>query len=677
MNKYNILAIFSNHTYDKIKYNISFNNISYIIPHVNDIIIVDSINEEYAIKLKKDLSGVSKIKNFYFVKNDKIFLDFYKWMYILNMNNTLIDKYDYVLFINDSIIITHDMNGYFDYLNNSTKKINVYGFNDSTQLQYHYQSYLYMINKDTIPKFKNLYEERKPNIHDVNSLIRNLELNFYSIDESHDCYIKIGKEENKYCNIFWENDKLYEKLLSNNILCLIKLKRILDYQKTYIYDYITNIPSTFNHSFYKKTYNDLRLLSNKELENHYLKFGQFEGRKYNYNSINKILPNFYRVCLKKINMLNFFDIEDEFDIYFLKNKNIEYKNKKNKNIVLSIVENQDLNKNNILFYLNIITKLQYFNNFDINNVINNFDYNNFIDKNNNLKEFGIIGILNFYIKNNEIKVYNNNPVVAVNKNNEIKVDNNNPVVAVNKNNEIKVDNNNPVIAVNKNVENNPVIDVNKNVEIAVVDNNNSNISIHNNNVQLLIDNNYEKSKDIIICNEENNKNIINLNNNISNKFSFNINIYIHLFDNLLNNEITNYFVDIIENNKKIDLPNDFDINTYKKINTDLNNLKDDELIEHFKKNFINECRLYRLPDDFCPIVYKTLYNDILSLRNEEAINHFINYGFKEGRLYKIPDNFNIDTYKKIYFKNNNIDDQTVMHIFINSKNRNYNKLNII
>ena len=34
----------------------------------------------------------------------------------------------------------------------------------------------------------------------------NLELNFYSIDESHDCYIKIGKEENKYCNIFWEND---------------------------------------------------------------------------------------------------------------------------------------------------------------------------------------------------------------------------------------------------------------------------------------------------------------------------------------------------------------------------------------------------------------------------------------------------------------------------------------
>ena len=55
MCKYNILAIFSNHTYNNIKYNISFNNISYIIPHVNDIIIVDSIDEEYAIKLKTDL----------------------------------------------------------------------------------------------------------------------------------------------------------------------------------------------------------------------------------------------------------------------------------------------------------------------------------------------------------------------------------------------------------------------------------------------------------------------------------------------------------------------------------------------------------------------------------------------------------------------------------------------
>ena len=32
---------------------------------------------------------------------------------------------------------------------------------------------------------------------------------------------------------------------------------------------------------------------------------------------------------------------------------------------------------------------------------------------------------------------------------------------------------------------------------------------------------------------------------------------------------------------------------------------------------------------------------------------------------------------ELFFENDNIDTQTAMHVFINSKNRNYNKLNII
>jgi len=617
MSKYNILAIFSNHTYNNIKYNISFNNISYIIPHVSDIIIVDSIEEEYAIKLKTDLNNIPKIKNFYFVKNDKIYLDFYKWMYILNISNSFIEKYDYILFINDSIIITHDMNEYFNYLNNSTNKINIYGYNDSTQLQYHYQSYLFMIHQNTIPKFKNLYEEKKQYIYDVNSLIRNLELNFYSIDKNHDCFIKIGKDHNKNNNIFWENDKLYEKLLSNNILCLIKLKRIQDYQKSYIYEYFNKTPINFNHSYYKENYHDLRLLSNKELEIHYLKYGQFEGRKYTYNSTTKILPQFYRKCLESINMLDFFDIDENIDIFSLKKKNPDYKNKKNRSVILNFIEKQYLNKNTIGFYLNIIKKIKYFNNIDNNYIINNFNYDDFIEKNKHLKELGIIGILNNYIKNNKL-CYN------------------------------KLIENNKSIDDNKLIENNKSIDDNK-----------------------LIENN--KSTDKIIFNIIESE----LNKEIYSNFNFDINTYIHLFDNLLNNDLTQKFIDIIKYNKKINLPNDFDINVYKKMNSDLNYLNNDELLEHFKKNCIKECRLYKLPDDFCPNVYKKLYNDISSYTNDSALIHYINNGFKEGRLYKIPDNFDIEIYKKIYFENDNIDTQTVMHIFINSKNRNYNKLNII
>jgi hypothetical protein len=660
MNKYNILAIFSNHTYDNIKYNISFNNISYIIPHVNDIIIIDSIDEEYAVKLKTDLTNISKIKNFYFVKNDKIYLDFYKWNYIINISNTIIDKYDYILFINDSIIITHDMNEYFNYLNNSTNKINIYGYNDSTQLQYHYQSYLFMIHKNTIPKFKNLYEEKKPYIYDVNSLIRNLELNFYSIDENHDCYIKIGEQHNKNNNIFWENDKLYEKLLSNNVLCLIKLKRIQDYQKSYIYDYFNKVPINFNHSFYKENYYDLRLLSNKELENHYLKYGQFEGRKYTYNSITKILPTFYRKSLELINMLHFFDIDDNLDVFILKKKNNDNKNKKNRNIILNFIEKQYINKNTLLFYLNIMKKLKYFENIDNNYIINNFYYDDFIEKNKHLNELGIIGILNIYIKNN--KLIDNDKQISDNDKDKDKDK-----------------------QISDNDKDKQISDKDKDKQISDKDKNKDNdkkISDNNKDKNNNKDKDKDNDKQINDKVQKINYNIIdkiniNLNKDIYSDFKFDINTYIHLFDNLLNNELTHKFIDIIKYNKKINLPNDFDINVYKKLNSDLNHLNNDELLEHFKKKCINECRLYKLPDDFCPKKYKKLYNDISSYSNDKSLIHFINYGFKEGRLYKIPDNFDVEIYKKIYFENTNIDTQTVMHVFINSKNRNYNKLNII
>ena len=104
-------------------------------------------------------------------------------------------------------------------------------------------------------------------------------------------------------------------------------------------------------------------------------------------------------------MLEFFDIEENTDVFILKKKYTDYKNKKNRNIILNFIEKQYLNKNSILFYLNIMKKLKYFNNIDNNYIINNFDYNDFINKNKHLNELGIIGILNIYIKN-IYKLYN-------------------------------------------------------------------------------------------------------------------------------------------------------------------------------------------------------------------------------------------------------------------------------
>lgn len=536
---YKILAIFSNHTYDIIKYNVTINNISYILPHVTDAIIIDSINEEYAIKLKNDLIHEEKIKNFFFVKNNTIYLDFGKWMHVLEQTDYL-DNYDYILFINDSIIITDELSKYFDYLNSSNKIINIYGYNDSSQLQYHYQSYLFMFKREIIPKFIDFYEKKKPYIHDIDTLIKNMELNFYNIDEAHDVFIKIGNEENIKKNIFWENDKLYEYLLTNNILSLIKLKRIYDFQKDYIYEYFHILPQNFNHSFYRETYSDVKKLTNTELEKHFLKIGQFEGRDYTYNSLKPILPEFYRTVLRKINMLNFFDIDNKFNLFQLKQIN-NNKGRKNREILIEYVKKINMNDlkydENIIFYINIMKKLKYLNNY-FN--ITREEYNYFINNNKNIKDYGPIGVIGFILLNQKI--------------------------------------------------------------------------------------------------------------------DYDINTYIHLYDNTIGESILKNIQNIKNN-----LPSDFNEEIYKSLNEEISDKSD--LSNHFITNGIKERRLYKLPDDYNSDVYKNLYNS-----NDDFVKH----GYKSGKLYKIPDNFDFEKYRsKMPDK---YDNQTIMRLYIHSTK--YRNLNI-
>ena len=146
MSKYKILAIFANHTTNIIKYNLTLNNLSFIKSNVTNIVIVDSKNEMYAQKLCNDLEEDNKVNNFFFIDNDNYY-DFGKWIYALK--NINYDNYDYILLLNDSIIFNEHINNYFINLNN-TNNINLYGYNDSTQIKYHYQSYFFSINKNIV-----------------------------------------------------------------------------------------------------------------------------------------------------------------------------------------------------------------------------------------------------------------------------------------------------------------------------------------------------------------------------------------------------------------------------------------------------------------------------------------------------------------------------------------------
>ena len=320
--KYKILGIFANHTTTKIKYEVTLSNISLLKDNLTDIVIIDSTNEIYSKKLYDFFKD--KIQYHFLIKNDNYY-DFGKWIYGLNMlGKSFYSKYDYILFINDSIIITDPLNNYFKYLNNV--KSNLYAYNDSTQIKYHYQSYLFSVKSSIIPKFIKFFEDRRKDIINLESLIYNIELNMCDIDEYHDCFIKIGGEWNKNKNIFWENEVLYEYLMTNDIFSIIKLKKIFDIQSEYkIKKYTKNDIIDFDYNFYRYIHTDLKKIkNNSRLINHFIEHGQYEGRQYN-KIFDVVLPKYYRDKLEGIKLLYLFDVKYDFNIYFYKMYNKDIK----------------------------------------------------------------------------------------------------------------------------------------------------------------------------------------------------------------------------------------------------------------------------------------------------------------------------------------------------------------
>jgi hypothetical protein len=122
------------------------------------------------------------------------------------------------------------------------------------------------------------------------------------------------------------------------------------------------------------------------------------------------------------------------------------------------------------------------------------------------------------------------------------------------------------------------------------------------------------------------------------------------------------------------LPTDFDPILYKELNKDLQNLNDENAIEHYLMHGVNENRCYKkkkskkkniildkkLPSDFNATLYKKLNKDLQHFNDEEALDHYLIYGINEKRDYKkkekkniiildngLPSDFNTTLYKKI------------------------------
>ena len=87
---------------------------------------------------------------------------------------------------------------------------------------------------------------------------------------------------------------------------------------------------------------------------------------------------------------------------------------------------------------------------------------------------------------------------------------------------------------------------------------------------------------------------------------------------------------------KNDIPDDFDVATYKKLNYDLQHMTDVQAIYHYKKHGIYENRKYKndIPDDFDVATYKKLNYDLQHMTDVQAIYHYKKHGIYENRKYK-------------------------------------------
>jgi hypothetical protein len=216
-----ILTIMACHTNSSLKLKTILNNIRYIRFINNDIIIVNSSDTPYSKELETACNerGLKYIE----IRNNS-HLDIGKWMHVLK--TTRIDSYNFVVFTNDSYFINNPICHFYNKM--VTTNVELYGYNDSTQVTPHYQSYLFGVKNEAIHKFMAHYESHKNLLTDYLSVVSNIELKIMNIFQTKDCFLKIGNlYYHKDKNIFINNDKLYIQLIKSGLLPFFKLKRLI------------------------------------------------------------------------------------------------------------------------------------------------------------------------------------------------------------------------------------------------------------------------------------------------------------------------------------------------------------------------------------------------------------------------------------------------------------------
>ena len=326
---YKSLGIFLNNTNSEVKFKINLINYDNFITNFDHIIIIDT-NNIYSENFKNLIMNESN------ESNKKIIIDKYELTnkfteniemdvniekILFALENINYSEFNYITIINDNYLYYKNTISYFNYVKDHD--LDFYSMSDSSENKYHHQLYLFTIKSKFINKFINYINKNKYDI--------SVQFNIHTIFKKSNVYLKLAYlENNKNCNIFY-NDYLYEHFISNNVLPIININRLYLLKNNYEYTFniFSTIPKSFDIEVYR-LYNDLKDFSDDDLKKHFLNYGQYEYRTYNRfnNYVNYILPVFIREQLKKLDLLNYFDIPDSFNLYYYKkfNKDLSHLN---------------------------------------------------------------------------------------------------------------------------------------------------------------------------------------------------------------------------------------------------------------------------------------------------------------------------------------------------------------
>jgi hypothetical protein len=152
--------------------------------------------------------------------------------------------------------------------------------------------------------------------------------------------------------------------------------------------------------------------------------------------------------------------------------------------------------------------------------------------------------------------------------------------------------------------------------------------------------------------------------------NFDINIY-KLYDDLKNmneNELLEHYILFgIQENRIINLPNDFDFLFYKKLYIKYDFENDIDIIKHYVNN---TNKIYNVPIDFELETYKR-YKDLEFMNDDEIKIHYLRHGQSENRCKLIPKDFDIQKFKNMYPETKNFSVDEIYDFYVNNNLKYY------